>query len=156
MRKRRMMRELVALGCPPFEPTEDQRELVRVLAFNGVAHDRIAAILEIRPIELTYWFSRELDLSEDYILAVAAQAVRELAKQRTDMGVALRANELMLKSRSAKWREPKTEPVLNVRPEDMDLVQVETAIAQLERRRRDAAAATAPQAPAAGDEAVAD
>jgi hypothetical protein len=148
-----MMRELVALGCPPFTPTEEQREQVRVLAFNGVEADRIAAILEIRPIELVYHFRRELDLAEDVILAVAAQAVRELARQRNDLGVAFRANELMLRSRSAKWREPKVEAVLNVRPEDMDLVEVEQAIARLERRRRDAAGADAAEAPAPGDEA---
>jgi predicted metal-dependent hydrolase len=150
-----MMRELVALGCPPFTPTEEQREQVRVLAFNGVEHDRIAAILEIRPIELTYHFRRELDLSEDVILAIAAQAVRDLARQRADLGVALRANELMLKTRSARWREPKIEAAANVRPEEMDLVQVEAAIARLERRRRDAAGAAEAEAAAPGDEAVA-
>lgn len=156
MREKTMRRQLVALGCPPFEPTEDQRELVRVLAFNGVDHDRIAAILEIRPIELTYHFRRELDLSEDYILAVAAQAVRDLARQRSDLGVALRANELMLKTRSAKWREPKVDVPVNIRPEDMDLAQVEHAIARLEQRRRDAAGAPEAEAPATGDPPIAD
>jgi hypothetical protein len=150
-----MLRELVALDCPPFEPTEDQREMVRVLAFNGVEHDRIAAVLEIRPIELAYHFRRELDLSEDIILAIATQAVRELAKQRTDLGVAFRANELMLRTRSPRWREPKVEAAVNVRPEDMDLAQVEAAIARLERRLADAAGPAEAEAAAPGDEAIA-
>lgn len=148
MRAKAMRRQLVALGCPPYTPTEEQRELVRVLAFNGCDHERIAAILEVRLIELQYHFRRELELSEDYILAVSAQAVRELAAQRNDLGVALRANQLMLQSRSRRWRIP-TEEVDERKPvEAMSLIEVDRAIAELERRQRDHAEAADAQAPA--------
>lgn len=134
-----MMRELAALDCPPFSPTEEQRELVRILAFNGTDHDRIAAVLEVRPIELAYHFRRELDLSEDYVLALATKSVWELAAQRNDLGVALRANTLMLQTRSARWREPKAVDADDEgKPVDrMSLLEVDRAIAELERRRRD-------------------
>lgn len=150
-----MERNLAALGYQPFVPTEEQRELCKVLAFNGVAHERIAEILEVAPLELVWHFRRELDLAEDYVLAKATSAMFALADQRNDLGVAFRANELMLRTRSARWREPKaveaTDSVRRI--EDMDLTQVEAAIAQLERRRRDAAGAAEPQANAADGEA---
>jgi len=144
-----MRRHLVALGCPPFTPTEDQRELVRILAFNGVPEDRIAAIMELREIELVYHFARELDLSEDYVLAKAAKTVMELADQRQDLGVALRAAESMLRARNPRWREPKAvEADDRGRPvEMMSLPEVDRAIAELERRRRgDAASPDAEEA----------
>lgn len=150
MRERTIRRTLLALGCEPFTPTEDQRELVRVLSFNGVERDRIAEILELRPIELAYHFRRELDLSEDYYLAQAASTVIELAKQRSDLGVALRASEAMLRARSSRWREPRAiDPGDEGRPiETMSLIEVDHAIAELERRRRDHAPPADPQAAA--------
>jgi hypothetical protein len=152
-----MMRQLAALGCPPFEPTEDQRELVRVLAFNGVPAERIAMILELREIEVVYHFRRELDLSEDYVLAKAAKTVMELADQRNDLGVALRAAEAMLRARSPRWREPKAvEAEEAAKPvEMMSLPEVDRAIAELQRRRRGDAAPVDAEAAASDVEGVA-
>lgn len=156
MRQKTMRRQLAALGCPPFEPTEDQKELVRVLAFNGVEHERIAKILEMREIELLYYFRRELDLAEDYVLAKATKAIFELAAQRNDLGVAYRSNELLLRTRSAKWREPKAVEPEEGRPvERMTLIEVDRAIAELERRRRSTAAAADAEAPASDVEDLA-
>jgi len=149
------MRELAALGCPPFAPTDEQRFQVRVLAFNGVPHERIAEILELRPIELTYHFRRELDLSEDVFLAQATAAIVELASQRNDLGIAFKANELMLRTRSPRWREPKVDVDSSPRLEDMSLTQVEAEIAKLEQRRRAAAEPADAEASPADGEAVA-
>jgi hypothetical protein len=150
-----MMRELAALGCPPFAPTDEQRFQVRVLAFNGVPHERIAEIMELRPIELVYHFRRELDLSEDVFLAQATAAIVELATQRNDLGIAFKANELMLRTRSSRWREPKEAVDSAPRLEDMSLTQVEAEIAKLEQRRRAAAEPAEPQAGVVDGEAVA-
>jgi hypothetical protein len=156
MREKTMRRQLAALGCPPFEPTDEQRELVRVLAFNGVAHERIAEILEIRMLELVYFFRRELSLAEDYVLAHATKAIFDLARQRNDLGVAYKANELMLRTRSPKWREPKAVEAEEGKPvERMNLIEVDRAIAELERRRREHAAAPDAEAPAPDIEDVA-
>ena len=150
MRHRTIRRQLAALGCPPFEPTDEQRFQVRVLAFNGVEAERIAEILEMRLIELQWHFRRELDLSEDVFLAQAAATVIELAQQRNDLGVALRAASTMLATRSARWREPKAVEAEEGKPvELMSLTDVDRAIADLERRRRhDAAPADAEAATA--------
>lgn len=152
-----MRRQLAALGCPPFTPTDDQRELVRVLAFNRVEPERIAEILEMQELELLYWFRRELDLAEDFVLAKATAAMWELANQRNDLSIAFKANELMLKARSPHWREPKAveagdagKPV-----ERMNLIEVDRAIAELERRRRDAASPPDAEAPVDDVEGVA-
>jgi hypothetical protein len=135
-----MRRELVALGHPAFEPSEEQRRLCRVLALNDTPHERIAHILEITLPQLQYFFARELDLSKDAILAIAAQNMLDLSNQRNDLGVALRANELVLKTRSRSWRVPSDEAQEGKPVERMSLTEVDEAIARLERQRRDAAA----------------
>ncbi|MET0668284.1 MAG: hypothetical protein ABWZ01_07240 [Methyloceanibacter sp.] len=153
MRAKTLRRQLVALGYAPFTPTDEQRFQVRVLAFNGVSTERIASILEMAEIELLYHFKRELELGEDVILAKAAATVMELSQQRNDLGVALRAAHAMLSARSARWREPKPQdPTDAGKPlELMSLSEVDRAIADLERRRRDPAAAADAQAESADE-----
>jgi hypothetical protein len=146
VRKRTRMRMLAALGKQPFEPTELQREYVRTLAFNDVPHERIAQILELDLIELQFHFQRELELSNDILSASAAKNMLDLAHQREDLGVAFRANELILRSRVKAWREPKQaedkgEPMARI--SDMGLDEVERRIAELERRRARASATDA-------------
>lgn len=150
MRDKLLRRQLLALGYPPFHATDEQRFQVRVLAFNGVPIERIAAIMELAEVELLYHFRRELELGEDVILAKAAATVMELSQQRNDLGVALRAAHAMLSARSARWREPKpTDAEPAGKPvELMNLPEVDNAIADLERRRRGAAAAVDAEAPA--------
>jgi hypothetical protein len=157
MRAKTLRRQLVALGYQPFTPTDEQRMQVRVLAFNGVPHERIALILELAPLELTYHFARELDLGEDVILAKAAATVMELSQQRNDLGVALRAAHAMLTARSARWREPKPQDAEQGKPlELMSLSDVDRAIADLERRRRDPTQATDAEAAVADEQDVTD
>jgi len=157
MRAKTLRRQLVALGLPPFTPTDEQRMQVRILAFNGLTPERIAAVLELKAIEVVYHFRRELDLAEDVILAQATAAILDLAKQRDDLGIAFRANELMLRTRSSRWREPKAVEAEAGKPvELMSLSDVDRAIAELERRRRDDAAPTDAEAAATDVEGQSD
>lgn len=141
MRKRRVRRELAALGEDPFEPSEEQRSLVRTLALNDTPVERIAYILELSQVQVTYWFARELDLAKDAFITIATDRVIALIKQERDPGVALRASELLLKTRSRSWRVPSDEAQEGKPVERMTLTEVDDAIARLERQRRDAAAA---------------
>ena len=109
MRRRTIKRHLVALGRRAFEPTEEQRLRVRIWAFNGVPEEEIAHGIGVDLVELRYWFAKELRYSTTQIMEVVAKNILELASQRDDLGVALRANELVAKTRSAAWREPKEE-----------------------------------------------
>lgn len=146
MRKRRMMRELAALGHAPFTPSDEMRQMVKILVVNDTPHERIATILEISLIELQYHFAKELELAKDELLAISAARMIELARQKLDLGVAFRANELILKTRSKAWRIPAEEAVDGKPIESMSLTEVDQAIERLERERRNAAAAADPEA----------
>lgn len=149
MQKRTMRRQLVALGGRLFEPTDAQREMVIILKLNGTPIERIAMALGISRVEVEYHFARELDLGEDAVLYQAAKNVIELANQRLDLGVALRANQAILQPRTKSWRDPKIDPGQSVGDiNELTLQEVEAAIARLERERR-AASTAADQAEAA-------
>lgn len=137
MRRKRIRRELQALGLPPHEPTEETRHQVRLLAFNRTAEPIIAEILGIDVTVLRYWYAKELDHSEIQILAQAAANMIALAGQKADLGVAFRANELILRTRLPAWREPKPieadgtgveRPVIG-----LTLKEVERELARLQR-----------------------
>jgi hypothetical protein len=129
-----MRRMLVALGHEPFTPSDEMREMVRLFALNGLPHERIAAHFNLDLVELRWHFHRELELSTDEILAEAARNVLELASQRVDLGVALRANERLLTTRLSSWREPKEEASqLHKKVDNMTLEEVEAEIERLER-----------------------
>jgi hypothetical protein len=125
-------RELAALGFPEHIPTDALRNQVRMYAFNKVEHETIARVLDIDVGVLRYFYWRELSLTDVEIIARATQNILELAMQRDDRGVALKANELILKSRSSHWREPRAaEPPI---ADDMNLSKVERlTIEQVER-----------------------
>ena len=109
MRRKTIKRHMVALGRRAFEPTEEQRLRVRLWAFNGVPEEEIASGIGVELLELRYWFAKELRYSTTQIMEVVAKNILELASQREDLGVALRANELVARTRSRAWREPKGE-----------------------------------------------
>src|SRR5262245_31645745 len=134
MRRKTALRILAALGKEPFEPTEDQRHLVSVLVFNGTPEARIAAGLGLDVLELRYWFAHELGYAQDRILAQSAAAMIELARQRQDLGVAFRANALMLQSRLPVWRDSNTEGAEPTRAPVgvLTLEEVTKALAELE------------------------
>lgn len=147
-----MKRMLVALGKEPFTPTAEMRELVRLHAFNGLPHERIAAHLGLELLELRFHFFKELELSNEAILADAARNILELASQRTDLGVAYRANEMILKTRLRVWREPKAadEGQLHKKIEHMNLEEVEAEIDRLERIQARATAEEGDDTPGPG------
>lgn len=137
MRRRKIRRELAALGHERHHPTPTTRAKVRILAFNKNTHETIAAYLSIDVTVLRYWYADELNLSEMEVLAIAAENVIALANQKNDLGVALRANEMMLRARSAAWREPKAAdppapPVEDIPVQSLTLDQVEKELARLE------------------------
>lgn len=145
-RRRRIRRELVALGFPRHEPTDATRMQVRLLVFNKTPHEIIAAALAIDPTVLSYWYARELEFTETEILAQAAANMLELAAQRIDLGVAYRANETLLKTRLAAWREPRPldaeKPVEEKPTKQLTLQQVEDELSRLnDARSKDGAAA---------------
>ena len=101
---------LVALGKEPLNPTDEQRHMVRIFRLNGMeipthraapGHQRGRA--EVLLLE------RAGTQSTEAFLAQSAASMVELAQQRNDLGVALRANEAILKTRLKIWREPKQE-----------------------------------------------
>ncbi len=128
-------RQLAALGYLPHKPTESTRAQVRVLVINHTPFSMICRIMVLEPEVLRYHYWRELDLAEEELKAMAAANMLALANQRADLGVAMRANELILKSRSAVWREPKQAPPEDVakptRVRNMTLEQVESELARI-------------------------
>lgn len=128
MRKRRMRRELQALGERTFDPTDDQRQWVKVYRFNGLSESRIAALMGISIESLRYHFQREMDYSRDELLGHAAGRMLHLASQNLHLGVAYKANELILQSRLREWRIPKDD---SQDPQDKSLESM--SIAELQR-----------------------
>lgn len=146
MRKKRIRRELAALGHEPFQPTKEQREMVQVYQWNGVPHDRIAMLLGISLEELLYHFQAELDLGEDQLLGFAASRIFYLAGQNADLGVALRASQHIAQAKSRRWRIPKEAPddgssSGTKRIGKMSLDEVEAELAEMDARRRAATSA---------------
>lgn len=157
-RKRLSNHELALLSLNQHEPTSVTRAKVRAHSFNRVPHEIIARILNISLPALRYWYWSELELTEHEILAIAAQNVMSLANQTLDLGVALRANETLLRTRSIYWREPKAaEPPADALPvtkvEQMTLQQVEMELARIGIRAAAAGSADAPSDEGAKDPA---
>lgn len=146
MRKKRIRRELAALGHEPFTPTKEQRQMVQVYNWNGVPHERIAMLMGISLEELVYHFAAELELGDDQLLGFAASRIFYLAGQNADMGVALRASQHIAQAKSRRWRIPKEAPddgssSGQKRIGSMSLDEVEDELAEMEQRRRAAASA---------------
>ena len=134
-------RELAALGQHPHTPTDELRNQVKVLAYNRTPLNMICRLLWLEPETLLYHYHRELDLAETELMSVAAANVIRLANQTADPGVALRANELILKSRSPYWREPRSidppQEQQAKRVTQMSLEQVEKELRRLDHKRDD-------------------
>ena len=145
-------RALAALGQRPHKPTDELRAQIRVLAFNRVPLAQMCRIVVLEPETLLYHYHRELDLAEAEVLAIAASNVFKLANQIADPGVALRANELLLKSRSPYWREPRSidppQEQQAKRVNQMSLEQVERELKRLEGRPDDLSDRTAAESAA--------
>ena len=154
MRYRQAKRALVALGYEPFTPTDEQRHMVRIFTFNGMEPARIAMHLSITEVELKAHFWKELELSNEAFLGESASSMVELARQRHDLGVALRANEAILKTRLKIWREPKqeAESLLHKKIDNMSLEEVQRELERVRRARGEAATEAAHHPP--GSDAI--
>lgn len=150
MTRRARKRELMALGAPLYTPTEEQRRQVRMYLFNAVSEKRIAEILDISLDELRYHFRKELNIGTDELMAWSASNIVALAGQREDLGVALKANTLMLQSRKKVWRIPTSEvdeDTLKKPVDRLSLAETEAEIARILERRGGAGGASADPAP---------
>jgi hypothetical protein len=83
-----------------FEPTEEQRRLVRAMAGFGIRQDDIAAHLEIDPKTLRKHFRRELDRGTVEANAKVAQSLFNMATSGNNVAAAI----FWMKAR-AGWRE---------------------------------------------------
>ena len=125
---------VVSGGSSAYSPTDEHRRLVVLSIFNGLSHDRIAAILGITRAELERHYRNELDDGADRALLVATDNMLWLAGQRFDLGVSLRANQALLGPRIRSWRAPAAEPATSTGSiDDMDLDTINRQIARLER-----------------------
>jgi hypothetical protein len=105
-----MRRMLTVIHGNRFVPSEPQREMVTLLVFNETPWERIALQVGCSMDELTYHFDRELNLSKDQLLAIFTRNIFDLANQRDDLGVALRANEMATRQVRA-YQPPRQEPI---------------------------------------------
>ena len=140
MRKRYARRVIAVLHGQPFTATDEMRDLVKLLVFNGTPEARMASGLGLSIEELRYYFADELGYSVDRLLAETTARVIGLMRQSTDPAIALNAAKLMLQTRLKAWRMPTDEAQEGKPIEAMTLIEVDRAIADLERQRRDAAA----------------
>jgi hypothetical protein len=144
MRQKTIRRMLAVITGEGYSPTEAHRELVVLLKLNDVSHDRIATAVGISRLTLEYYYAKELDLGVTAIIAHCTKRMLWLANQNADLGVALKANAMVLQPRVKAWRdasEDVSEGVGDI--SDKTLEQVEADIERLERQRRAAADAEA-------------
>ncbi len=83
-----------------FEPTEEQRRLVRALAGFGIAHDDIAKQVGCEPKTLRKHFREELDRGSVEATAKVAQSLFQMATTGKNVAAAI----FWMKAR-AGWRE---------------------------------------------------
>ena len=138
MRRKRIARELAALGHPAHQPSDEMRVKVRVLTFNRVPIDIIARIVGLDLLTLKYYYQHELELTDYEVSAAAAANIFELAAQRKDLGVALKANESIMRMKSPAWVTPVKDHTELIPIESMTLADVDREIARLIRKREEA------------------
>ena len=136
-------RDLTVVPSTPYTPSDEQRKQVRAFVFNGLSEERIAALLGITVDELEYHFPAELEFTEDVWLGFAAERMMFLASQNENLGVAYRATNQLLETRSKRWRVPKEDNPNDGRRaiNKMALSDVEQELARMDKRRRAAASA---------------
>lgn len=85
---------------PPFAPTDEQRETVKLFAGYGIPQEAIAAHIDIDPKTLRLHFRHELDEGMTDANAKVAKTLFEMATQDKNTAAAI----FWLKAR-AGWRE---------------------------------------------------
>ena len=113
-----------------FQPTEEQRRMVKAMSGFGVPHDDIATLVEVDPKTLRKYFRVELDRGSIEATAKVGQSLFRMATEGGSVAAAI----FWMKAR-AGWRE-KHELVLSARPaaemNDDELMQ-EIALARTAR-----------------------
>ena len=99
------------MSHPPFQPTDEQRKTVRVMAGFGIPQPDIATLLEIDPKTLRLHFRRELDRGSIEATAKVAQTLFQMATS----GQNTAASIFWMKAR-AGWREKQIVEVEDRRP----------------------------------------
>ena len=89
---------------PAFEPTQEQRELVNLLASMGVAQEDIAKVVKIGERTLRKYFKEELATATIKANAKVAGALFRMATDPKGGMKAVTAQIFWLKTR-ARWRE---------------------------------------------------
>ncbi|WP_052403015.1 hypothetical protein [Muricoccus aerilatus] len=114
----------------PFQPTEEQRRTVRVMAGFGIPQPDIATLLEIDPKTLRVHFRRELDRGSVEATVKVAQTLFQMATS----GQNTAASIFWMKAR-AGWRE-KHQVVLSAKPTgEMSDAELEEEIARARAAR---------------------
>ncbi len=83
-----------------FQPTEEQRRIVKGMAGLGVPHEGIAVILEIDPKTLRKYFPQDLERGSVEATAKVAQSLFQMATSGQSVAAAI----FWMKAR-AGWRE---------------------------------------------------
>ena len=134
MRRKTLANMLKVIHGQRFDPSPDQREMVTLLVFGESPPERIAEHIGCSMDELRYHFHRELNLSKEQLLACFTKNVFQLANQRDDLGVAMRANEFILRPTKV-FRVPKDEPAPPIAPveriESLTEAEVDREISRL-------------------------
>lgn len=92
------------VGRPPHQPTDQQRDVVRLAMFAGMTHDQAARLLRIDPGTLATHYREELDFGADRLAATVAGNLLSLATQRQDRRAQLTALIFLAKTRLG-WRD---------------------------------------------------
>ena len=93
-----------------FQPTDEQRRMVKAMSGYGVPHDDIATLVEVDPKTLRKYFRTELDRGSIEATAKVGQSLFRMATEGGSVAAAI----FWMKAR-AGWRE-KHELVLTARP----------------------------------------
>ena len=93
-----------------FQPTEEQRRMVKAMSGFGVPHDDIATLVDVDPKTLRKYFRVELDRGSIEATAKVGQSLFRLATEGGNVAAAI----FWMKAR-AGWRE-KHELILSAKP----------------------------------------
>jgi hypothetical protein len=96
--------------------------------------------MDISLDELRYWYWRELATTPDEMAAGAMRRLMELADQRRDPNVALRASKAILEVCSKPWRDAAAAIAASeqeARVAKLTLAQVEAELARLRAKKDD-------------------
>ena len=93
-----------------FQPTEEQRRMVKAMSGFGVPHDDIATLVDIDPKTLRKYFRVELDRGSIEATAKVGQSLFRMATEGGNVAAAI----FWMKAR-AGWRE-KHELILSAKP----------------------------------------